>query len=61
MMRNLTDGEWETVRFCLDVAASRYSEDAKVCKEANQVRLAEQFERQEKKARELLDKIGGVP
>lgn len=41
----------------LRVAADRFDEDAKVAREANQPRLAEQFEKQARESRQLADEI----
>jgi hypothetical protein len=50
---NLTERQWQTIENALMVAAERFKEDAKVCREAGHVRLADQFDVQELSAREL--------
>ena len=55
-----TSIEHVTVVCALRLAAERYDEDVKVCNKSGHPRLAEQFERQAKDARELADKIEGL-
>jgi hypothetical protein len=51
--RELTEAERNTIWNALIVAASRFDESAQVCREENQPRLVEQFEKQARDSREL--------
>lgn len=52
-----TDSELDTIAHCLSVAAECFKQDA--MRMEDNKRLAEQFEYQAKKARELQDRIDG--
>lgn len=54
---NFTDDEWFTIQFNLGIAAERFDEHIQTMRDANQPRLADQFERQAKQARELAQRI----
>jgi propanediol dehydratase small subunit len=53
----LTEKQVEVVIHALQVAAERFVVDAAVCREADQPRLAEQFEIQARDSRELAERF----
>lgn len=46
-----------TAAHALEVAANCFDEDAKTAREANQIRVAEQFEKQARESRELAERF----
>lgn len=61
MQIKITVAEAYQITSALEIAKATFKHDSKVLRDAGQVRLAEQFERQALEAQSLIEKLEGTP